>query len=265
MAAIITLTTDFGARDPYVAAMKGVLRKRCPDAVIDDLTHEISPHDIMEALLFLEGAVPWYPEEAVHVVVVDPGVGTPRRPLALSVGGRRFIGPDNGLFSMFLAENEADWMYAINPDMLDVAVVSNTFHGRDIFAPAAAWLTMGLNPALLGAPVLDPVRLPLPETLWLEATPQTGLIVHIDRFGNCITNIRRRQGATVNASLAASVGNKQISLRQTYGEAPPGALLALFGSSGRLELAANQDSAARLLGLSRGDTVQILYAAMPSV
>ncbi len=264
MAALITLTTDFGARDPYVAAMKGVLRKRCPDAVIDDLSHEIPPHDIMEALLFLEDAVPWYPEEAVHVVVVDPGVGTQRRPLALSIGGRRFVGPDNGVFSMFLAENKADWIYAVNPDTLDVAVISSTFHGRDIFAPAAAWLAKGGNPAHLGAPVLEPLRLPLPETLWLEESPKTGRIVHIDRFGNCITNIRRRRGGKTDASLAVVVGAKQIPLRQTYGETPFGALLALFGSSGRLEIAVNQGNAARLLGLSRGDTVHIRNDAIPA-
>lgn len=255
---IITLTTDFGTYDPYVAAMKGVLRRLCPDAVVDDLSHEIAPHDITEAMFFLEGAVPWYPLGAVHVVVVDPGVGTQRRPIALSTGGIILVGPDNGVFSVFLAASGADWTYAINPAAFGASEVSDTFHGRDIFAPAAAWLANGGEPARLGAPVTDPVMLHLPETVWQNDAPAVGCVVHIDRFGNCITNIRRRNESQAASSLRIGIGGHTLPLCRTYGDVLPGRPLALYGSGGRLEIAVNQGNAARLLGISRTDSVNLI-------
>lgn len=253
---IITLTTDFGMRDPYVAAMKGVLRQFCPDAVIDDLTHDIAPQDVLEAALFLEAAVPWYPENAVHLVVVDPGVGTARRSVAVRAGGHFFVAPDNGLLSLWLGQHKLEWVYKISPLAPGVGNISNTFHGRDIFAPAAAWLANGGDPHALGEPAacLQQLDVPMPAVCGDHIS---GVIIHIDRFGNCMTNIRRGD-VVVSPGCKVHVGKSALPLCGTYGDVAPGVPLALFGSSGRLEIAVNQGNAARLYTAARMMEIKVV-------
>jgi len=245
---MITLTTDFGVRDPYVAAMKGVLRRRCPGAIIDDLTHDIAPQDVLEAALFIEDAAPWFPDGTIHLVVVDPGVGTTRRPIAAGSGGHLFVCPDNGALTLWLGRHKLDWAYEIISDASATEMVSSTFHGRDIFAPAAAALANGGDPATLGKPVTDLVRIQIPAPDCYDKGRISGVIIHIDHFGNCITNIRREHNAV--AAGAVYIGDCAFPLAKTYGDVPPGEPLALYGSGGRLEIAVNQGHAARQFGLA---------------
>ncbi len=224
---IITVTTDFGTRDPYVAAMKGVLRCHCPEAIIDDLSHEIAPQDILEAALFLEAAVPWYPKGSIHLVVVDPGVGTARRPVAACAGGHIFVGPDNGLLTLWLMRYELEWAYEIKTDAQNGVAISNTFHGRDIFAPAAAWLADGGAPDALGQAVTSLEKLRLPATKRDEKHRQVGVIIHIDRFGNCITNMQHDEEAVAEGTAEVHVGDHIFPLHSIYGDVMPGAPLAL--------------------------------------
>ena len=181
MPAIITLTTDFGLRDPYVAEMKAVILGITRDVHIVDITHDVRPHDIAEGALALEAAAPHFPQGTVHVAVVDPGVGTPRRGLALVWRGAVFVGPDNGLFTPFLGADGWE-AFELAAGEFRRPVVSQTFHGRDIFAPAAAHVARGLDLRHLGPTVGDPVRLPWPEVREVEGRV-AGAVIHVDRFG----------------------------------------------------------------------------------
>jgi hypothetical protein len=255
MAPLITLTTDFGTRDPYVAAMKGVIARICPDAAVLDLTHAIAPQDVVEAALFVAGAAPWFPPGSVHVVVVDPGVGTARRPIAAAAGGMRFVCPDNGLLSLFLDAHPLEAARAITNPACMLADVSATFHGRDVFAPCAARLAAGLDLAAVGEAVPDPVRLALPAPVERDGALH-GEVVHVDRFGNCISNVHARLlgGRTARAMDIAGVA---LPLRRTYGEASPGEALALLGSGGFFEAAVNGGSASAKFDIGRGARVKI--------
>jgi S-adenosylmethionine hydrolase len=226
---IVTLLTDFGCQDPYVGIMKGVILRICPDVQIVDLTHEVIPYQIPQAAFLLQESWPWFPKGTIHVVVVDPGVGTARRPILVEAAGQRFIGPDNGVFSM------------LNPTKVrEIKVTqpaSNTFHGRDIFAPTAARLAMGAAPSKLGKLINNYVRLNF----------QAGIVFHIDHFGNIITSFRPAE------VLKIRVGSTTIGKRaKTYAEVPKGELFLIEGSSGYLEIALNQASAAKFLGLRVG-------------
>lgn len=254
--ALITLTTDFGMRDPYVAAMKGVLRCHCPDAVIDDLSHDIAPQNILETALFLEGAVPWYPADTIHLVVVDPGVGTSRRPVAAGAGGHVFVAPDNGVLSLWLAAHPLDWAYQIDPKALGGNAISKTFHGRDIFAPVAARLACGHDPVTLGESVTDLQRIEIPEPEYTDDNRIAGVIIHIDRFGNCITNIHRdNPGAGMGCTV--HIGDYIFPVHTTYGDVAPGTPLALYGSGARLEIAVNQGNAAQQFGFAQMASVTL--------
>jgi S-adenosylmethionine hydrolase len=258
MAAIVTLTTDFGARDPWVAAMKGVILSRCPGAAIVDSTHEIGPQDVREAALFLAQAVPWFPPGTIHLVVVDPGVGTERRPLAVRAGGQRLVAPDNGCLTLLLRRLELEEARVIEAEG---AVASATFHGRDIFAPAAARLACGTPLAALGPEAGDLLRIPWPEPRLETAaggTAATGEIVHVDRFGNLVTSIDRGALGAYECTEVEIGGRRSIPFRRTYGEAAPGELLALWNSAGLLEVAVREGSAAVRLGLGRGAGVRAL-------
>ncbi|PSQ78003.1 MAG: hypothetical protein BRD44_00115 [Bacteroidetes bacterium QS_7_67_15] len=258
----LTLTTDFGTQDAYVAAMKGVILQRCPEARLVDVTHEIAPQDVMEAAFVLRQAVPFFPPETVHLVVVDPGVGTERRPVALRAGDRFFVGPDNGLFSLVLGDDAPDAAVALDaPDCWRTPDPSTTFHGRDIFAPAAAHLAAGRSLADLGSPVdaLEPLRWALPIT---DEQGIQGWTVHVDRFGNCITNIplalfeKHRDGRAFKCYAGSTILN---GLAATYGAVAEGEPLLLFGSSGFLEVAVSNGNAAKLLGIQQGDSIDIVF------
>lgn len=258
---LITLTSDFGQRDPYVAAMKGILYGINPDARIVDLSHETGPHDIFEASVFLANTLPFFPPGTIHLAVVDPGVGSERRPIALRAGNQILVCPDNGLPTMLLRDYPLQEAYIISNPHVMRDTISATFHGRDIFAPAAAHLSLGMALDELGEEidVITTLNAPQPEVA--EARIM-GEVIHIDRFGNLITNIHQKLlgGRT---PLAVQVSNRRLSggIHRTYSEVAHGTPLALFGSSGYLEIAVNGGSAQVALHLDRGDPVSIEFPA----
>ncbi|HKU42136.1 MAG TPA: SAM-dependent chlorinase/fluorinase [Polyangiales bacterium] len=262
--ALITLTTDFGTRDPYVAQLKAVLYAGSPSGTqVVDLSHELPAQNVREAALFVEAALPRFPAGTIHVVVIDPGVGSARRPIAVRARGQVCVGPDNGVLSqLFDAELSA---VELDPTRLGVAQLSATFHGRDLFAPAAAALASGRPLAELGR-TLDPrsaelkvADLPKPTR---EGAGLVGEVLQIDRFGNLITNLAT---ADLEAfmreaparSYAITLRAKSCRLVNHYAEVPEGCLLALVGSAQRLEVAARNASAAELLSARLGDRVRL--------
>lgn len=257
MAGLITLTTDFGTRDPYVAAMKGVILRVCPDARVVDLTHEIPPQDLWEAALFLAGAAPWFPVGTVHLIVVDPGVGTERRPIAAAAGGQLFVCPDNGVLTFLLRTCDFERAHLINNAAFMLPAVSATFHGRDIFAPTAARLAAGADLASVGPPIDSIEQLDAPEPRRRRDGEIAGEIVHIDRFGNAITNIPASMIDAVHVPEVRAAGIVIASISRTYGDVPADKALALIGSSGYLEIAVNRGNAAAALGLHRGMSVHV--------
>ncbi len=259
MAALVTLTTDFGTRDPYVAAMKGVLLRACPELRVLDLGHEIAPHDVLEGALFLAGALPHFPAGTVHIAVVDPGVGSERRPIAVRAGGQTVVAPDNGLLTLFLRAYEPEAAHVIaNVDFM-AAEVSATFHGRDIFAPAAARLACGASLDAAGPPLEAIVTLDVPEPTRTADGAVRGEVIHLDRFGNAITNIPRVMVEATERTEIHVAGRSLGGLRRTYVDVAAGQPLALIGSSGHIEIAVNGGSAANVLGLRRGDPVELAH------
>jgi hypothetical protein len=241
--------------------MKGVVLQRCPGARIVDLTHDIAPQDLLEAALFLSGSVPHFPRGCVHVVVVDPGVGTARHPIAASAGGWLFVCPDNGCLTLLAGRYGMDDCRIIaHPDCFEPEV-SSTFHGRDVFAPTAALLACGFRLERVGPRLEEPVRLEIPQPR-RSGGCVTGEIIHIDRFGNCITNIPVTVLDEIGpiderAAGVRTPGGRPLELHAAYGEVPPGVPLALWGSSGYLEAAVNGGSAELSLGLARGDRISL--------
>ena len=259
MAGIVTLTTDFGLRDAYVAEMKGVMLAIAGAAGrplhLVDVTHEVARHDVAEAALAVEAVARAFPPGTVHLAVVDPGVGTDRRALALEAVGQVFVGPDNGLFTPFL-EGVAWRAFELTAPDYRLPAVSRTFHGRDVFAPAAAHVALGLEPRRLGDPVNDPVRLAWPEVREVAGTV-AGAVVHTDRFGNLITSIHAATLGDAAEGLVIRVGGRTVPLVGTYAELEPGEIGALVGSGGRLEIAVREGSAATRLRADRGTAVVV--------
>lgn len=276
---LVTLTTDFGANDGYVGSMKGVILNIAPDARLVDITHHIAPQNVHQAAYVLYTAYAFFPPHSVHLVVVDPGVGSARRPIAVRTPAGTFVGPDNGVFSYVMAnENEpVEAVVELADPRYRLPQVSHTFHGRDVFAPAAAHLATGVPITALGPPARDPVTFPPPR---LEIAPDaiSGEVLHADHFGNVVTSIGRlvwgggelllepafqEAGGGERTRFQAGdatiiVGGREIvGVRRTYVEVEPGETLALVGSEGHLEIAVREGSAARRLGLRPGDTVTL--------
>jgi len=240
---VISLLTDFGTADYYVGAVKGAILSGNPSAVIVDITHEIPPQDVAAGAFTLLAAYKTFPAGTIHVAVVDPGVGSTRRPIIVSANEQYFVGPDNGLFTYIYDREPSHRIFHVTADRYFRREVSTTFHGRDIFAPVAAALSNGVSIEEFGAEIDDEVRLPSLET------PLR--IIHIDHFGNCVTNITRGQ-----APREIAVKGKTISeFREFYGEAAGESLFAIWGSAGFLEISVNGGSAAKVLGAQRGDEV----------
>ena len=263
MAGLVTLTTDFGLRDAYVAEMKGVMlgiaRAARRSLHLVDVTHDVAPHDVTEGALALDAAAPFFPSGTVHLAVVDPGVGTARRGLAVAAGGQLFVGPDNGLFTPFLDGD--DWRaFELAEAAYRLPVVSRTFHGRDVFAPAAAHLATGLDPVSLGPAVSDPVRLAWPQVRAV-AGAVAGAVVHADRFGNLITSIHARSLGDLDTGAIIRIGDREVPLVGTYADLAVGRPGAMVGSSGRLEIAVREGSAATLLRARRGTAVMVSRAS----
>ena len=266
MSAIITLTTDFGTRDAYVAEMKGVMLDIAastghPVSLID-LTHEVAAHDVTEGALALDAATPFFPRGSIHLAVVDPGVGTDRRGLVLRTDRAIFVGPDNGLFTPFL-ERPRQWeAWELRAEEYRLPTVSRTFHGRDIFAPAAAHLAAGIAPERFGSPVRDPIRLSWP-TVRAVAGAVAGAVLHVDRFGNLVTSIRAESLADIGRSARIRLGGRPLPLVGTYGDLGEGQAGALVGSSGRLEIAVREGSAAARFKARRGTPVVVSRSSAP--
>jgi S-adenosyl-L-methionine hydrolase (adenosine-forming) len=244
---IITLLTDFGTADSYVAELKGVLASSAGDAVLVDLTHDIPPGDVAAASYVLGRAWRTFPRGTVHLAVVDPGVGTERRALAAQVAGYGFVAPDNGLLSDVFAAADAKVVRLPIP-----AGASRTFHGRDVFAPAAARLVRGAALADLGSPVSDLVHLP-PRRLRSEGADVVGQVIHVDGFGTLITNI---PGDAVATGAALAVGGRTVTLAGTFGDVPSGSPVAFVGSGGTVEIAVRDGRADQVLGVARGNEVR---------
>lgn len=263
---IITLTTDFGLRDGNVGVMKGVIWGIAPGVHIVDISHAVSPQNIFEVAFILGRSASYFPAGTVHVAVVDPGVGTTRRPLTASLGGQFFVGPDNGLCTILLqhAEREGQPVEMVHLDQPKywLPEVSNVFHGRDIFSPVAAHLANGLALHELGTPLTDPVRLELPEP---KCTSQgwVGQVIYIDHFGNVISNITRHhlEGQTISR---VRLGGIEIQgMVRTFGDRPPGEVISLFGSTGNLIVSVVNGNASDTLGVSLHDPVEVLLKIPP--
>ena len=255
MASIITLLSDFGLSDAYVGTMKGVILSINPDAAIVDLTHEVQAQAVEQAAYLLSTAYRYFPAGTIHVAVVDPGVGTKRRSIAARAGRWTFVAPDNGLLSHVIRRENEVQVFEIMETGYVLPEISRTFHGRDVFAPAAAHLSLGVPISDLGPAVTDPVLLPPPPQPTGDA--YTGKVIHIDRFGNCVTDIEEeqfRRWATGGVTIEAE-GRRIRGPVATYDEAAPGEAAALFGSAGRLEIAVSMGSAASALGLTLGSRV----------
>lgn len=258
---LITLTTDFGLAGPYVAAMKGVILSINPAATIVDVSHAVRPQDVRGGALLLADVVHWYPAGAIHVAVVDPGVGTARRIVAFEAAGQRFVGPDNGLFSRITAVVQPERIVAVENSRYRLAPTSATFHGRDIMAPAAAHLSLGVDLEALGPRLESIAALDWPEPE-AQGDRLLGQIESIDAFGNLITNVRAGHLAALGSGrlTIACDGAAVERLLHTYGEGAAGELVALVGSSGRLELAVVGGSAAARLNAQVGDEVAVRLA-----
>ncbi len=264
MSAIITLLTDFGTEDTYVGVMKGVITSICPSAQVIDLTHQVPPQDIATAAFLLDVSVDYFTEGTIHVAVVDPGVGTARKPVALRTTKAFFVGPDNGIFTLVLQRQKLLQAICLDNPRYHLPTVSSTFHGRDIFAPVAAHIACGVPVEELGTPIHRLQRLPLPR-IRVDWQGIRATIVHIDRFGNAITNLTRAdyeawriRWDVKEPAVQVAASNTLLPIVSTYGDVPRGKPLALFGSSERLEIAVNGGSAARELALRRGDTIKVL-------
>ncbi|MBI1370950.1 MAG: hypothetical protein GC162_20140 [Planctomycetes bacterium] len=254
-APIITLLTDFGLSDVYVGIMKGVILTRCPAATIIDLTHDLPQGNIPQAGYLLAAAWRYYPAGTVHCAVVDPGVGTDRRIIAAEVDDQFFIAPDNGLLSNVFDEGEVKRVVSVENETLMLEPISQTFHGRDIFAPCAASIAAGLRLEALGPATDEWIHLPRIEPGLGPHGRRTGQVIHIDRFGNIITNLR---AADVPRRPRLHIARHSIrGLQSSYAAVPHGELLAIIGSTGRIEISIHHGDAAAMLGVSVGDEVTI--------
>ena len=264
---VVALLTDFGSRDYYVGAVKGAVLAGCPEASVVDITHELPRHDVAAAAFSLAAAHRSFPAGTVFVAVVDPGVGTERRAVAIEADGYRFVGPDNGIFTLILAEHPKARVREIRNARLLPKEVSATFHARDVFAPVAAHLASGAAIAELGPAVRDPVVFALPAVRRLSRSEWEAAVVDVDGFGNLTTNLSREDLAGILSTLGGDptklvvvVEGVVLPLVRTYADVAEGEPCALMGSSGRLEIAVHRDSAARLLGAPKGAPVRLRAA-----
>jgi S-adenosylmethionine hydrolase len=259
---IITILTDFGSDDYFVGAMKGVILSRSPSATIVDITHSIPPQNVRTATFILNAAYSYLPAGSIHLAVVDPGVGSDRRPILVETPKYFFVGPDNGLFSIILERaSEARVRHVTNSEFF-LPIVSSTFHGRDLFAPVAAALANGVAPETLGPIINDAVRLrPVPNEVTTEGAI-TGSIIHIDHFGNCVTSIESDRLRTLSAGQGFCLSVKGIEIRKLqkqYLEAGNcGEPFLIAGSAGYLEISLPCSSAAKALNISVGEPVRLV-------
>ena len=259
MRPVIALLTDFGTSDHYAGTMKGVILGICPDVTLVDLSHDVAAHDVLAGALELAAAYKYFPPGTIFVAVVDPGVGSARRGIAVDTGDYRFVAPDNGLLTAALKDLTPRKVVELTERRYARPTVSKTFEGRDRFAPAAAWLAKGIQLSALGRPVADIQRLdiPVPEIL---TDSIRGVVLRVDRFGNLVTNIDRKsiERLAQGGMISIAAGSHRIErLVATYSELPAEGVGSLFGSTDHLELAAPSASAADRLGLGRGAAITV--------
>jgi S-adenosylmethionine hydrolase len=256
---IITLTTDFGLDDHFVGTVKGVILNIAPDACLVDISHAIDPFDVIGGALTIAHAYSYFPPGTVHVVVVDPGVGSARRPILATIGRHRFVAPDNGVISLVFEREPRLSVRHITAEHYYQQPVSNTFHARDVFAPVAARLALGVDPGHFGEEVHDFVRLALPRPQQ-SGTAVIGEVLKADHFGNLITNVTPADAPFLfegAQSFRIEVAGRTVArICHAYAEAAPGEVFGILGSMGYLEIVANRDSAARILGAGRGAAVR---------
>jgi S-adenosylmethionine hydrolase len=262
MRMLITLLTDFGTADYFVGAMKGVILSINPEAVVVDITHEVAPQDVREGAFTLGAASVSFPAGTIHVAVVDPGVGSARRGILVSGGGQYFVGPDNGLFSFVYERDRSARVFQLTNKKYFGPKVSTTFHGRDVFAPVAAALSTGEAVEEFGDEIRDYVRLPNLKPQRTAGGAIEATIIHIDRFGNCVTNLTPAEldEEMIAAGARLVVNGREItSFRRFFAEGgdSPDELFAIWGSAGYLEIAANRASAASLLDAERGQKITV--------
>jgi S-adenosyl-L-methionine hydrolase (adenosine-forming) len=260
---IITLTTDFGTNDHFVGVMKGVILDIVPEAQIVDICHSVQAFDVLDGAITISQAYSYFPARTVHVVVVDPGVGTARRPILASSDGYHFVAPDNGVLSLVYARESRVHVRHITSEHYFLQPVSNTFHARDIFAPVAAYLAKEVDSLKFGEEVEEYVRFSAPKPKAVDGNRMRGVILKVDRFGNLITNITPQDVPMLFATTAKGfkivVGSREITeIHNAYAEGAPGQVFGILGSMGFLEIAANRGTAAQLTGAGKGSEVSVI-------
>ena len=263
MGGVITLLTDFGTKDYFVAEMKAVILKINPKAIIVDITHDVEKYNIMNASFILACAYKWFPKGTVHVVVVDPGVGTPRRGIAIKTKNYYFVGPDNGVLMMAALKDGIEKVVEITNKKYMLGEISTTFHGRDIFAPVAAYISLGISLDKIGKQIHDYIIPNYASPKIICKNKVEGLIIHIDSFGNIITNINKdiieKIGLNYYDNVRIIIGNHELITKflPSYGYAKEGDFLTLIDSENFFEISINKGSAARILKVNTGDKVII--------
>src|SRR5438105_4904397 len=257
---IITLTTDYGTNDHLVGTLKGVILKINPDVTIVDITHDVAPYDLLDGALAIGSSYSYFPPRTIHVVVVDPGVGTDRRPLLVSGETQYFVAPDNGVLSLVYEREQTVLVRHANVEHYYLQPVSNTFHGRDVFAPIAAWLSKGSQASAMGEEIADYKKFSMPRPKSADGMAK-GVVLRTDSFGNIVTNFRAEdlpaaavESGAVNITLGAHSINKLVD---TFAKGNPGEPFAYIGSNGFLEIGVNRGNAAKSLGIGRGAQVTL--------
>jgi S-adenosyl-L-methionine hydrolase (adenosine-forming) len=260
---IITLTTDFGLNDHFVGTMKGVILAIEPDAQIIDICHSVQAFDVLDGALTISQAYSYFPSGTVHMVIVDPGVGTARRPLIVTSERHHFVAPDNGVLSLIYQREERLSARHVTGEHYFLQPVSNTFHARDVFSPVAAYLAKGVDPVKFGEEVSDFVRFSAPKPKPVNESTLRGVVLKVDRFGNLITNITPQDAPMLFTEDASGfkivIGKREITqIKDAYALGAPGEVFGILGSMGYLEIAANRGAAAQIIGVSKGSDVNIM-------
>ncbi len=260
---IITLTTDFGLNDHFVGTMKGAILSLAPEAEVVDICHSVQAFDILDGALTLAQAYSYFPVRTVHVVVVDPGVGSARRPILASSERQNFVAPDNGVLSLIYAREERLSVRHITSEHYFLQPLSNTFHGRDIFAPVAAYLAKGVDHEKFGDEITDFVRFNAPRPKVIDPKTIRGVVLKVDRFGNLVTNITPQDVPLLFQAQPPAfkivVGKSEVtSMKTNYAEGAPGEVFGILGSMGYLEIASNRGAAAQLVSAGKGAEVNVV-------
>jgi len=260
---IITLTTDFGLNDHFVGTMKGVILAIEPEAEIIDICHSVQAFDVLDGALAIAQSYSYFPSGTVHMVIVDPGVGTARRPIIVTSERHHFVAPDNGVLSLIYQKEERLSVRHVTGEHYFLQPVSNTFHARDVFSPVAAYLAKGVDPLKFGEEVTDFVRFSAPKPKAVNESTLRGVVLKVDRFGNLITNITPQDAPmlfTENpATFKIVVGKREVTqVKEAYAMGAPGEVFGILGSMGYLEIAANRGAAAQIIGVGKGTDVNIV-------